>query len=206
VAWISLTEAKDFLRKNQQTSVDDVKLTLLMEGACDAIEDIKGHVDPVSFTVARRAEPVTQRHHYWHHDWMQRSWLLSLPETPVASITAVDSLDGAGGTTSVPAADLVAGTIGWELVDTVLHVPGPGPYRVQYVAGRVPVPENYIEAALELTLHLWRGSQLNQGGGRGPGETDQSMVVPGFSSAMPYRVRELLGIYGDVVNDHVVIG
>jgi hypothetical protein len=202
MAWIDLTDARAYMRKHGVNPSDDDLIETFIAGACGQIEDLMGHVDPVSFELVGYADPVNDAHRHRYH---LRSWVLSLPETPVAAVSSVDLLDGVGGTSVLSPSDLVAGVHGWELVDTMLRLPLRGPYRVVYTAGRNPIPGNFVQAALELVVHHWRRSQLNRYGGRGPKADDQTMVVPGSASALPFAVRELLGIYGEIVSDHPVI-
>lgn len=201
--WIDLDDAKAHL--NKSGTADDGELEEFMFAACAAIEEIKGHVDPVTVTVTRRAVPLTDNHR--HRAWWgpHRQWFLELAESPVLSVTSVAVATGGGLTTPVAAYDQISGVQGWHLDETLLFVPTAGLYVVAYQAGRDPVPPNFRLAALELTAHLWRGSQLNQSSGRPQIGGDQMMVVPHLASALPYRVRELLGVYGNVVNDHVII-
>lgn len=190
--WIDLDEVKDHL--NKTNSNDDDELQGFLEAACAVIEDLKGHVDPVatSGVYAARVGADTA----WPFGCR---FFLYLPEAPVLSVQAVASVVGNGTATAVPSRDAVAGTDGWELSGSLLYVASPGLYQVTYTVGRNPVPANYRLAALELAAHLWRGSQLNQSSGRPPIAGDQMMVLPQIASALPYRVRELLGLYGEIV-------
>lgn len=199
--WIDLDEAKAHL--NKTSTNDDGELEGFIPAACAAIEDIVGHVDVVTVTELHRSPWAAYRNWRWQEPW--RRHMIELLETPVLAVTSVVTLAGNGATTAVPANNALTGSLGWELLDSVLYVPSWGNYQVTYTAGRNPVPENYRLAALELIAHLWRGSQLNQSSGRPQLGGDQMMVVPHVASAMPYRVRELLGLYGNVVNNHVVI-
>ncbi len=185
--WVDLSDAKAHL--NKTTSADDGELEGFVFSACDMVEELMGHVEPIQVTSTCSALLLRT---YTHHG-ERRQWLVDLPETPVLSITSVTQ----GSTLVDPSA--------YSLSDSVLTVPGPGCFTVVYMTGRNPVPENYRLAALELVAHLWRGSQLNQGNGRPQNNGDQMQIVPAYASAMPYRVRELLGLYGDVVSAHPVI-
>lgn len=190
MSWITLDDARAHL--NKLSTVDDPELQKFIDAACAAIELVKNHVDVVDETVVVDAD---------------RNGVALLPETPVATITTVARLMGGGVTAPVVAADPVAGVDGWTLTgDGILTLPAAW-WRVQvvYTAGRDPVPANFTLAALELVAHLWRGSQLNSGGGRPQqGQTDQEFV-PGIANALPNRVRELLGLFGKVVRDEVFI-
>lgn len=205
--WISVEDAKAHLKKSPNPSADDGELQRFVNAACAVIEDLMGHVDLVTATETQRAEPVAQQiaAHYWYTPW-RAEHIIVLRETPIAAVTSVTWVEGLANTDVLPSTDPSNPWIGWTLVDNVLHVPFWGEYTVAYQAGRAAVPENYSLAALELVAHLWRQSQLNQNSGRPAIGGDQMEIMPRVASALPYRVRELLGIYGEVVNSYVVIG
>jgi hypothetical protein len=193
MSWIDLPTVKAYLRKT--TAADDAMLTKYIGAACSAIELIKRHVDPVD--VAGEIQTASRR------------GIVILDERPVIEITSVSRIVGAGTLVQpVPQFDLDAGVLdGWRLqsVGGVLAVPRSGDYVIAYTAGRDPVPDNIVEAALELVAHLWRTTQLNPGGGRPQvGDTDQ-LVIPGLANALPYRVRELLGLFGKQLRDEVFL-
>ena len=171
--FVSLTDARDHLKKEGEAG-DDEKLRGFVAAACRMIEDRMGHVTPV--------DRVT--------DGEGRTVVL---ERPVISVASVVRLPGGE---AVPQADPVAGVHGWTLdgaaglVRLSRHF---GRVRVTYRAGRSPIPANIRLAALELIAHLWRTSQLNGSGGR-PAVVSDEMVVPGVSYALPYSVRQLLGL------------
>ena len=187
MTWVDVTELITHL--NLQGAINLDELSTHLDAACAAIEDIKGHINPVTVTVTDCPIRINTRHHYHGQPW---KWVLELVETPILQVVSVMQ-----GTTNID-------TTG-KLNDCLLTLPGPGEYTITYTAGVSEIPGNTHLAALELAAHLWRGSQLNQEGGRPQLGGDQEMIVPHTASAMPYRVRELLGLYGDVVNDHVVI-
>ncbi|MBX6382165.1 MAG: phage gp6-like head-tail connector protein [Microbispora sp.] len=174
--FITLGELKAYLRKTGDA--DDEVLTTYVSTACRMIRDRMGEVSPVTAVVEVRARG---RH-------------LVLEHRPVISITSVEELPGLE---AIPEADPVTGTEGWVLEsrEGVLRhtLCWPGWVRITYTAGRDPVPPTFVTAALELAAHLWRTSQHNTGGGRPPVGVDE-MVVPGVSYALPYSVRQLLGL------------
>lgn len=173
--WITAADLRNHIKA--APSVDDAKLATFTGAACRMIVDRKGQVSPVSAVTEARV-----------HDGR-----LVLEHRPVVVVTAVVALPGGA---AVPQADPLAGVSGWSLesVEGVLAVSGwPGLLRVLYKAGRQPVPENFTLAALETAAHLWRTSQHNTGGGR-PAITPDEQVVPGTTWALPYNVRQLLGL------------
>lgn len=175
-AFVSLDEVRAHLKRSDTS--EDEKLRGFLLAACRMIEDRMGHVAPVTLTL----------------DGCGRTIVL---ERPVVSVTSVTTLPGGE---AVPPADALAGTAGWTLdrgagVLTLsrFHRHHFGRVRVAYRAGRSPLPGNFRLAALELTAHLWRTSQHNTSGGRPSLGVDET-VVPGVSYALPYSVRQLLGL------------
>ncbi|WP_433415036.1 hypothetical protein ACQP1V_36270 [Microtetraspora malaysiensis] len=190
--FITVAELKMHLNKSSSVTVDDVELARFVSAACRIVVDRVGHVSPVAAVTDRSVR----------HDQ------LVLEHRPVVSITSVVKLPGGE---AVPAADELAGTNGWSLTspEGVLSVAGmSGRLRVSYMAGRDPIPGRITMAALELAAHLWRGSQLNQAGGRpalGDSDALSASVRP---YALPYRVIELLGLKpaGVMIRDQPLVG
>lgn len=178
VPWISFVDFKDHLKRSGISANDDEKLRGILASGCQMITDRMGEISPI--TVVHEVDP--------------RGRTIVLPKRPVISITSVQRLPGLA---VVPQADRATGVVGWSLesVEGVLVHTGSwfGPTRVIYRAGRNPIPANFRLAGLELGAHLWRTSQLNSGGGRPPVSTDE-VIVPGSSWALPYSVRQLLGL------------
>ncbi|GAB1823575.1 hypothetical protein [Herbidospora sp. RD11066] len=176
--WISLADLKNHLKQSGIATSDDEKLRGNIASACRVITDRMGEVSPITavLEVERRGKTII------------------LPVRPVIAITSVEQLPGLA---VIPQADRAAGISGWSLesVEGVLvHTGGRfGSARVTWRAGRNPIPPNFRLAALELAGHLWRTSQLNGGGGRPPVSNDE-VIVPGVSFALPYSVRQLLGL------------
>jgi len=171
-AWISLDDVRAHLKRDN--TVADEKLRGFRDAACRMIEDRMGPVAPVTRASDGRGCMV-------------------ILERPVVSVTSVVQLPGGA---AVPAADAVAGTDGWALdagAGLLALSRSYGRVRVTYRAGRSPLPGNFRLAALELTAHLWRTSQHNTSGGRPSLGVDET-VVPGVSYALPYNVRQLLGL------------
>lgn len=187
--FISLADAIEHMKKKSVTA-DAEKLRVFVSAACQMITDRKGQVSPLTVVADRRPHRGE----------------LVLPTRPVISITSVQKLPGLE---VVAAADAATGAHGWTLesAEGVLRVTGLGwsdRVRVTYRAGRSPVPANFRLAALDLTAHLWRTSQLNSGGGR-PAVGVDEVVLPGSSFALPYNVRQLLGL-DKRPQDEVLIG
>lgn len=195
-SWLTLADAKAFCRLTGTD--DDTQFGEVLDAACAAIEDIKGSIG--TFTVTDEATIVENR------------GVLFTGAHPVASITTVTYLPGDGSTVVIPPADPVNGLAGWELrsLGGVIVIPTSGAngapvggnVRLTYQAGRTNIPPNYALAAKWLTQHFWRNSQLNAGAGRpglGSGDTEWIRGASGESYALPFKVRELLGIYGGKV-------
>lgn len=175
-AFIGLVDAKDHMRKKDAT-VDDEKLRGFIDAGCDLISDRMGHVSPMTTT----------------SDLTVRSGTVVLPERPVIEIVSVVQLPGG---TAIPPADPVAATKGWTLTskEGVLTITGYcGDARVLYRVGRSPLPPRFRLAGLELIWNLWRASQQNASGGR-PAVSVEEVIVPGTTFALPYSVRQLLGL------------
>lgn len=176
--FISLAQFRTFIKKNHNR--DDETIRTFISGSCAVINDRMGQVAPMTFT-----EDVQTRNNY-----------ARLSRTPIMAVLSVERLPGL---VSVPEANMVTGTKGWRFnpvsdSHTPLYVGGSGWYRISYRAGYEDIPQNFILAALELTKHLWQTSQQNPGGGRPPISTDDNVVINGISYAMPYNVRQLLGL------------
>lgn len=192
VSWLALSDVKTFLRIPDTFTGDDAELQSVIDGAAAAIEDIKGSVAEKTVT----DEPHT----------VARKGYVFTNEHPVAQIGTVDQLPGNGTRETIPQRDDLNGVDGWELISEggVLTVPAPIGSRVlvTYQAGKVTVPANYVLAGKEFVAHLWRTSQMNAEGGRasdGGEDTEWIRGSSGSSYALPFKVRELLGIFGTVV-------
>lgn len=171
--FVSLADARDHLKRNG-ASPEDEKLRRVIGASCRLIADRMGHVTPVTVTT----------------DGCGRTVVL---ERPVISVLSVVKLPGGE---AIAEADPVADVDGWTLdaaAGLLTLSKAYGPARVTYRAGRSPLPGNFRLAALELIGHLWRTSQLNGAGGRPTLPVDE-MVVPGVTFALPYNVRQLLGL------------
>ncbi|NJP24458.1 hypothetical protein FLW53_09600 [Microbispora sp. SCL1-1] len=184
--FISLADAQDHLKLT--STGDEEKLRGFVAAACQMITDRVGQVAPLTVV----------------HDVTGCGRTVVLPARPVIAVTSVEELPGL---TTIPEADPAAQVDGWALTSAEGVLTLTRPYRavrVTYRAGRNPVPANYRLAALELTAHLWRTSQLNTGGGRPPVGVDE-VVVPGVTFALPYNVRQLLGL-DKRPQDEVLVG
>lgn len=169
--FISLADARHHLKK---TNEDDEALRGFIAGACSVIEDRMGHVTPITLTIDGCGQTV-------------------ILERPVISVTSVVQLPGGE---VIPAADELAGTDGWTLhrgAGVLKLSRSYGRVRATIRVGRSPLPGNFRLAGLELIAHLWRTSQHNTSGGR-PSLSVDSTIVPGVTYALPYSVRQLLGL------------
>lgn len=172
--FISLTHVKSHMqiRGNDR----DDKLRTYLAGACAVINERVGQVAPTTFVEDKPTQYGFIRLNHW----------------PVIEVISVDGLPGLA---EVPAGNPATGVVGWLLEDPYLpiYIGKSGYFRVTYRAGLTEIPQNYILAALELTQHLWQVSQQNSGGGRPPVPNDE-VVVAGTSFALPFNVRQLLGL------------
>lgn len=177
--FISLEQFRTFIKKPHNK--DDEVIRGFISASCAVINDRVGQVSPATFI-----EDVD----------VGRRGLARLMKYPIISVTSVKTLPGL---TTVPQGDRVTGVLGWYFsaatdASLPLNVGRCGTFRVTYRAGRLDIPQNFILAALELTKHLWQSSQQNSGGGRPPVATDDSAVNGRTSFALPYNVRQLLGL------------
>lgn len=176
--FITTAELKNKLNKSAATPDDE--FTLYVETSCEMIRDRMGEVASVdareTFSPRRRDAVI-------------------LTHGPVIEITQV--IDDYTGLDIPPyvADPLVDGWTLESVEGIVRHSywwPTTG-VTFLYRAGREPVPANFKMAALDLAAHLWKGSQQNSQGGRPPVGQD-GVIVPGSSWALPYSVRQTLGL------------
>lgn len=175
---ISLAAARNWLKKKKILADDDDKLTDMILAATDMIEDRMGAVMPQDvsdFTdLSGRAVFVTEKR-------------------PVVKILAITMQNG----TVIPPTDFGTQVYGWALTSpegvVQLSRRVSGLVQVQYQIGRVPVPYRFRTAAKELVAHLWRTTQMNSDGGRPPAQGEIQVANSG-SWALPYNVRQLLGL------------
>jgi hypothetical protein len=177
--FISLQDAKTFLRLDLTQTTYDELLRVYISSACEMITDRMGPVSP---------KTVSETKSVFQAQFM-------LQQYPVIAVISVEMLPGP---VAVDQADLDAGNSGWYLADArtgrLRHTRQfCGQLRVTYRVGRSPLPSNFRLAALELVAHQWRMSQMNSAGGR-PAVNFDSQTVPGTSFALPYTVRQLLGL------------
>jgi hypothetical protein len=176
--FITTAQLKDKLNKSSATADDE--FTLYVEASCEMIRDRMGEVASVDavetfYPKERRDVPIILSH------------------TPVIEITRV--VDRYTGLDIPTYADPVNG---WYLesvegiVRHSLYWPAQG-VNFEYRAGREPIPANFTMAALDLAAHLWKGSQQNSQAGR-PQVGQDGVIVPGSSWALPYSVRQTLGL------------
>jgi len=183
-AWLGLAEVREHLKKSVGDG-DDEKLRGFIAAGCSMIEARIGPVAPVTLTF----------------DGCGRTVILERPAIAVISVVQVSTGD------AVPEADPLAGTDGWTLdagAGLLTLSRDYGRVRATVRVGRVPLPGNVRMAGLELIAHLWRTSQHNTSGGRPSLGVDET-VVPGVSYALPYNVRQLLGL-DKRPQEHLVVG
>lgn len=213
-SWASLDELRTFLQfDDPDDTSDNDALQRQLDSACAVIEGIKGRIGQEVLT----NEPQT----------VGRLGIVILDETPIVSAEQVRLVTGPGKFVTLTKADPAAGVLGgWEVssLGGVLSLPASCPsfdpiptsayvrpgstVLVDYTVGVDPVPANYSQAAIELAGFLWNSSQNNDAGGRtSSGGTDEdwpARAAGGIGAyALPFRVRELLGLYGSAVKSQV---
>lgn len=200
-SWVEVEELRDELQFVQDDTSRDVFLQRMIDSACASIERIKGRIG--TDTVTGELQTV------------QRLGIVLLDVSPVQSVQAVSVVTRNGTPRPLNAADPKVGNLGgWELASAggVLNVPAlPGEQvLVDYTVGLAEIPGDWHEAAVELAAFLYDSTQNNAGGGRtGAGAEDDdwpTRAAGGIGAyAMPFRVRELLGLYGSVVRSQVLV-
>jgi hypothetical protein len=209
VTWASVADLKTFLRWDADTSEGDAALQRQLDSACSVIEGIKGRIG--ADVVTNEPQPV------------ERLGLVFVGEHPIASVEQVRAVNSDGTFRVLPQANPAGGVLaGWSVrsLGGVIEVPlcygGTGGVEigdtvlVDYTAGLAVVPQNYTDAAIELAAFLWNSSQNNDEGGRtGSYGTDQDWPARASGGigayALPFRVRELLGLYGAAVKSSVMV-
>lgn len=205
VNWVDAPTVRHFLQMGTNTSQDDV-LEKQIDAACASIERIKGRVGVD--TVTGELQDVL------------RNGVVLLEQGPIISVQSVSLVQSGAAPLPLTKRDPATGAlVGWEIKSNggVLTVPlGIGGVTscdaqvlVDYTVGRDPIPADWIEAACELAGFLFRSTQNNDSGGRvGAGADDEEWPARGSAGigayAMPFRVRELLGLYGKVVRSQVL--
>lgn len=116
---------------------------------------------------------------------------LSLPVTPVISLTSVTPVNGS----ALTVADLHVEANG----DVTYNTGGSftsASYDVVYAAGRASVPADLLMAVKELLRHMWT-TQRGSGSGRPGSPFAESLAntVPGSAYTFPIRVEQLVAPY-----------
>lgn len=183
----SLAETKDALNIDQADPSHNAEIQIYVDAADRVIEDIVGPVNQATYD---------EWYDGGYGDIVLRHW-------PVLTLASVTEYSGTTPTTLTVAATPDAVTASSYVFDTetailyrrstwgnVAFAKGTSNVRVQYTAGRIPVPVNIKLAAIEFIRHNY---QLSQQGGSptygGAGE-EGPWVPSGF--AIPTRVYELL--------------
>lgn len=207
VNWIDLPTVRAFLQFSGTSAAGDDVLQPMIDAACSSIERIKGRIG--EDTVAGELQPI------------DGCGYVFLDERPVISVQSVSVIQSGATPLAIAKADPATGVLtGWTLKSAggVVSVPFgqigvpscDGQVLVDYTVGRNPVPPDWEQAAVELAGFLYRESQNNADAGRvGAGADDEdwpSRAGAGIGAyAMPFRVRELLGLYGKVVRSQVLV-
>lgn len=190
MAIVDLAQVKDYLNFDPADTSHDVELQRFIDAADPVVEDIVGPVNPADFD---------EWYDGGYGDIVLRHW-------PVITLTAVTEYSGASPTDLTVAAtpDVITSTSYVFDPDTailyrkstwgsVAFANGTANIRVQYTAGRDPVPGNIILATLELIRHLYQSTQ--QGGRPTYGGAVEEGVWAPAGFAVRTRVIELLEPY-----------
>lgn len=201
-SWVTLPTVRSELGFTADTS-NDAALQRKIDAACALIETIKGRIGQEvvtgdTYTIGQGGVVI-----------------IDSANTPIISVQAVRTVAPDGTQTVIDQRQPAFGVMtGWELqsLGGVLRVPGRigTDVLIDYTTGRDPVPPNYSEAAVVLACHLWRQEHDNDEGGRmGAGGDDEnwpSHTSAGIGAyALPFRVRELLGLFGSAVKSQVLV-
>lgn len=118
-----------------------------------------------------------------------------LQETPVLEVTSAEeyygTIPGVVLTADDYSVDLGGGVLERVLAGTVGRWYAPN-LRVTYVVGRDPVPAAIQWAIMELTIHLWRATQVQRGGRARGAAGDIENTVAALGYALPNRVVDAL--------------
>lgn len=164
--FISLLQFKAHIKKTD--NADDEVIRTFINAACQMIVDRVGPVGVMTVT----------------EELVSRRGFITTSKYPIVSVTSLLDIF----VSPIPNYVISDASIG--LISTGSYA---GTVSIIYRAGLATIPQNHILAALELTMHLWKNSQQNAGGGRPPVGLDE-VVIPGVSYALPYNVRQLLGL------------
>ena len=164
---VTLAAAKAY--QNITVSTYDAELQLFLDAAEASIVNKCGPLQSTAFTKRVRGGKA----------------FLSLPTTPVLTLTSVTPVGGTALDVSKLNAD-PAGPIEYLAGGTFTAAF----YDVVYTAGRTSLPADLAHAVKEHTRHLW---ESQQGGTRRPGTTPGP--APGSEYIFTVRVDELISTY-----------
>jgi hypothetical protein len=172
-ALVSLDEVKDHLNIPLTTTTHDQELERKIGSATAVVERFCG--------------PIVRRTYVERH--YGGTGTVGLNRHEVLSLTSVTPI--ATGGAAVAVADLDPdpdGQITYK--DGVTAFPA-GKYLWTYVAGRVEIPDNQIEAALVIIKHLW---ETQRGASSLPLQGGEETFLPAFGFAIPNRAMDLMRI------------
>jgi hypothetical protein len=190
---VSLTDAKDYLRKTAAFTGDDNELREFIDTSGEVVDYLAGP------TINRT---VTEYHSGPAKELFLRQW----PVVSVASV--VEWWPGGPSYTLTQESEIGVGGSGYDFTFDpgggsitrrvnawgYCFPPGVNNIKVTYVAGRrQPWPARIRMAGLEQIAYLWRSSQTGRGAGRAAGGTgaEETVTIAGLG-AVPLRVVELL--------------
>lgn len=169
---LSVAQAKEHL--NITSSDFDAELSGIIDACEDRIAADVGPLSPVATTSRVRG----------------RSWDLTLPVTPVISLTSVTPVGGTAMDVSTLYVEPKSGVL--EFDSGFGYFPAYR-YTVVYQAGRSSCPDNLLMAVKELVRLTWGGSQ--RGGSKRPGSAPSdgySNTIPNVGEELPFMVQRWL--------------
>lgn len=177
---LSVTDVRGYLMMTDTTfateSVSDDKLRQFMAAAEAAIANRCGPMVPTTVTSI-----VTS---------MNSGFVL--PTAPALSVTSMTGVLN-GATVDVSQFNVrPSGVV--SLNNSYGTYFSPGDYTIVYQAGRLTVPNDLYQAAMELTRHFWL---TQRGGSSRPARSGDALsnTLPGFAYTWPTRVEQLIAPY-----------
>jgi uncharacterized phiE125 gp8 family phage protein len=177
VTVLALQDAKDMLNITQTSTTNDAEVQSFIEAIISNLEAMTGG-------------PIVNRSITERVDASDSTWELRVLKRPLVSVTSVtDTGTGAAVDMTDSELDLNAGIIRRKL--GMPYFSTSGIFTVVYVAGwGTAVPAAINVAARIILQHLWESQRV--GGAAPPFPNADTVLLPGFSFAIPNRAAELL--------------
>lgn len=155
--------------------------------------ELQAFIDAAEAAIAKRVGPLastatTSR--------VEGGDVLSLPVTPVLSLTSVTPVNGA----ALTVGDLHVEPSG-EVSYTSISTGFPAwRYTVVYNAGRSSLPSDLLLAVKELVRHMWTTQRGGSSRPNSPQSDALSNTIPGSAYTFPIRVEQLIAPHIQVGN------